>query len=121
MNSILNSVKLKLGLSDDYDAFDYELIGDINSAFFVLWQLGVGRHPERPFTIQGGMEEWSDFVDDGDIDICKTYVAMRVRLLFDPPSNSFLVENINKQIQEFEQRMVYTVDARNAGKTGGVA
>lgn len=103
MDSILQSVKKKLGIQPDYEHFDEDIITDINSAFMILNQLGVG--PDEPFRITGADEVWSDFIEDGRIELVKSYVPLRVRLLFDPPTNSFLVDSINKQIQEFEFRM----------------
>lgn len=106
MERILSSVKKKLGIQEDYTHFDEDIIMDINSTFMILNQLGVG--PEEPFVIDADdeWEEWSDFVEPGKIELVKSYVYLRVRLLFDPPANSFLVESINKQIQEFEFRMM---------------
>ncbi len=103
MESILQSVKKKLGIMPEYEHFDDEIITDINSAFSILNQLGVG--PDEPFMISGSTEVWSDFIEDGRIELVKSYIPLRVRLLFDPPTNSFLVESINKQIAEFEFRM----------------
>lgn len=107
MESILNSIKEKLGMLDDYTQFDNEIIMDINSAFFILNNLGVG--PDDPFTISSADEVWTDFIGDGKEELVKSYIALRVRLLFDPPANSFLVDSINKQISEFEFRLM--VDA----------
>lgn len=107
MDSILTSVKKKLGILEDYTHFDEEIIMDINSSFFILNTLGVG--PEESFKISDSSAVWTDFLDDGRIELVKSYIPLRVRLLFDPPSNSFLVESINKQINEFEFRML--VDA----------
>lgn len=103
MESILQSVKKKLGIMPEYEHFDDEIITDINSAFSILNQLGVGS--DEPFTISGSDEVWTDFIEDGRIELVKSYIPLRVRLLFDPPANSFLVESINKQIAEFEFRM----------------
>lgn len=107
MESILNSIKEKLGMLDDYTQFDNEIIMDINSAFFILNNLGIG--PDDPFTISSADDVWTDFIDDGKEELVKSYIALRVRLLFDPPANSFLVDSINKQISEFEFRLM--VDA----------
>lgn len=107
MDSILNSIKGLLGILDDYTHFDDQIIMDINSVFFVLNTLGVG--PDEPFKITSASEVWSDFVDAGKEELVRSYVALKVRLLFDPPSNSFLVDSINNQISEFEFRLL--VDA----------
>ena len=103
MDSILQSVKKKLGILPDYRHFDEEIIMDINSAFFILNQLGVG--PEEPFTIEDETSEWDDFMETGKIELVKSYIPLRVRLLFDPPTTAYLEDSINKQISEFEFRL----------------
>lgn len=107
MDSILNSVKKKLGIQPDYKHFDEELIMDINSAFFILNQFGVG--PSEPYMIEDDTNTWDEFVTDGRVELVKSYIPLRVRLLFDPPASSHLVESIKNQISEFEFRM--NVDA----------
>lgn len=103
-NSILLDIKKMLGLTSDYDAFDTDIIININSVFMILNQLGVG--PEKPYMITGSTEQWSDFDNDlSDVLATKTYIYLRVRLLFDPPSSSFVLESINKQISEIEWRL----------------
>ena len=103
MDSILTSVKKMLGIQEDYEHFDPEIIMYINSAFMILNQLGVG--PEEPFVIENKMDYWDDFIEPEKIELVKTYVYMRVRLMFDPPASGFLVDSLNKQIQEYEWRM----------------
>lgn len=103
MDSILNSVKKKLGIQEDYTHFDEDIIMDINSVFMILNQLGVG--PDEPFTIEDEYDTWDDFIDDIRIEAVKSYMYMRVRLMFDPPTTGFLVESLNKQIAELEWRM----------------
>ena len=101
--SILTSVKKMLGIQEDYEHFDDDIIMHINSTFLILNQLGVG--PEEPFIVQDKMDAWDDFVPEGQIELVKSYTYMRVRLLFDPPTSGFLLDSINKQIAEFEFRM----------------
>lgn len=103
-SSILLSVKKMLGPSADYDIFDPELIIYINSVFGTLHQLGVG--PEEKFVITGDSELWSDFTTEGEeIEEVKSYVYLRVRLLFDPPSSSFVLSSFKEQIKELEWRL----------------
>lgn len=102
-NSILESTKKQLGILSDYDAFDAEIIIAINSAFFTLHQLGAG--PDDPFTISDTTSTWDEFVTEGSLDLVKSYVFLRAKLLFDPPTNSFLVDSINKQLEMFEYRI----------------
>ena len=107
--SILLSVKKMLGLDKDYDVFDPELIIHINTVFGTLHQLGVG--PEDQFRITGDSETWSEFDTEGEqIDEVKTYVYLRVRLLFDPPSSSFVLSSFKEQLQELEWRLNVKAD-----------
>ena len=103
--SILNSVKKILGLQSDYTAFDEMVLTHINTAFSTLYQLGVG--PQGGFAIDDDTLTWDDFID-GDISIvnaCKTYVYLRVRLLFDPPPTSFALQSMKEQLTEYEWRI----------------
>jgi len=109
-NSILISIKKMRGLSADYDAFDPDLISYINTAFFTLWQLGIGTDISKPFRIEDAAALWTDFIEDGKVDMCKTYMDMRVRMMFDPPSSSFVADAFNSMIKEFEWRMVAGMD-----------
>ena len=104
MDSILNSVKKKLGIQEDYTHFDEDIIMDINSVFMILNQLGVG--PDEPFTIEDEDTYWDDFIDNTRIEAVKSYMYMRVRLMFDPPTSGFLVDSLKKQIDELEWRML---------------
>lgn len=108
--SILNDVKKMLGLSEDYDAFDTDIIIHINSILMVLNQMGIG--PPKCFTITGETETWSDFDSSiVDVEAVKTYVYLRTRILFDPPSTSFVIEAMNKQIAELEWRLITQKEA----------
>lgn len=106
--SILLTVKKMLGISEEYRAFDLDIIIHINSVFLNLNQLGVG--PNQPFQITGDAEVWSDFVDPATVPGVQTYVFLKTRLLFDPPTNSFLVDSMQKQIAELEWRMNVQVE-----------
>ena len=108
--SILNSVKRGLvGISEDYSVFDSQLIMHINTVLQRLYQLGVGPK-EKPFTIADSEATWDQFVDDETMEMAKSYMVLRVRLLFDPPDSSYAIENIKAQIQEFEWLMNVQVD-----------
>lgn len=108
--SILLTVKKMLGIAEEYHAFDLDIIIHINSVFLTLNQLGVG--PDKPFQIVDESEIWSDFVDVKEVPGVQTYVYLKTRLLFDPPTNSFLVDAIQKQIAELEWRMNVQVDPK---------
>ena len=103
-DSILNSVKKMLGLGSEYNPFDTEIIIHINSVFASLSQMGVG--PTEGFMIEDSSTIWSEFIgDDKLINNVKSYMYLKVKLLFDPPTNSALIESINNQIRELEYRL----------------
>lgn len=104
MESILTSVKKMLGIDEEYDVFDPDIIMHINSVFMILTQMGVG--PPEGFKIEGEDGAWLDFTS-GDILIesVKTYVYLKVKLIFDPPLSSSVIESINRQITELEWRL----------------
>ena len=104
MESILTSIKKLLGITEEYTHFDDDLIMHINSVFMILTQLGVG--PESGFTIEDDSLLWEDYLPDAtNYQAVKTYVYMRVRLLFDPPTSSAAMEALNRQISEYEWRL----------------
>lgn len=104
MDSILTSVKKLLGIAEDYDHFDPDIIMHINTAFSLLHQLGYG--PEEGFRIEDETTEWSEYLqNDANLNLIKDYIFMKVRALFDPPSSSSLLDAINRQIAEFEWRI----------------
>lgn len=103
-SSILETIKKMLGIGNDYDVFDVDIITHINSTFMILSQLGVG---SPGFTITGDSETWGDYISSGtNLESVKTYVYQKVRLYFDPPSSSAAVEQINKLINELEWRLL---------------
>ena len=102
--SILTSIKKLLGIPEDYEHFDQDIIIHINSVFMILNQLGVG--PTEEFTVTDKTAVWSDFISDNKkFESVKTYVYMKVRLLFDPPLSSAVMDCINKVINELEWRL----------------
>ena len=103
MDSILTSIKKLLGIEESYEHFDQDIIIHINSCFAVLNQLGIG--PLEGFRIADKNSIWDDYEPDANYDILKSYIYFKVRMLFDPPQNSFLVNSMEKQIAEFEWRL----------------
>lgn len=102
--SMLTNVKKIVGLAEADTSFDPDIIMHTNAVLSVLTQLGIG--PEDGFMIEDATPTWEDFlVGDKRLNMVKTYVYLRVRLLFDPPSTSFVIESLNKQIEELEVRM----------------
>lgn len=111
--SILTSIKKLLGISEDYDYFDQDIIMHINAAFMVLTQLGVG--PSEGFLITDDTDTWSDFIDDStNLGSIQSYVYMKVKLMFDPPQNSFTVDSMTKLVNELEWRL--NIAADNSGE-----
>lgn len=112
-NSILGTIKKLIGTDVDYGVFDIDLIVAINSSFMILNQLGVG--PEKPFSITSDKETWRDFFGDEEIfALAKSYIYLRTKLLFDPPTSGVLHEAVERQIAEFEWRMHIQADYNDA-------
>lgn len=108
-DSILVSVKKMLGIDSTYTHFDPDLIMHINTVLTVLGQLGVG--PSTGFSIEDDTDEWDDFVSDmSKLQFVKTYVYLKVKLLFDPPQSSAAIEALNRSINELEWRINVQVD-----------
>lgn len=108
MDSILNSIKKLLGISSDETHFDPDIIMHINSVFSILCQLGVG--PSTSFSIQDENANWDDFTEEyANYNDVKTYMYLKVKLLFDPPLNSSVLSAMERQISELEFRL--SVDA----------
>lgn len=109
MDSILTSVKKLLGLTEEYTAFDPDLIMHINSVLMILRQMGVG--PEKGFTIGDATATWSEFCNERtDLEAVKSYVALKVKLLFDPPQSSSTMEATKNLISELEWRLYVMCD-----------
>lgn len=104
VDSILNSVKKVLGLDPDYDAFDPDILMHINTVLTTLNQIGIG--PEEGFMVEDDTAVWATFLgDDLRLNSVKTYVYLRVRLLFDPPQTSYLIDSMEQQRKEIEWRL----------------
>lgn len=113
MESILTSIKKLLGIAEEDTNFDQDIIMHINSVFMILTQLGVG--PSKGFSIKDYDAVWSDFIpEDFSLEAVKSYVYMKVRLMFDPPLSSAVSDAINRNISELEWRL--NVGAENGGK-----
>lgn len=111
IESILDSTKKIIGLNRCYEAFDDDLIMFINSIFLVLKQLGIG--PETGFVIHDSSATWSDYIPDSDlVEAVKSYVGLKGKMVFDPPSNSNLLQALTNSIAELEWRLNVEVDPR---------
>ncbi|MEG1523840.1 MAG: hypothetical protein RR475_02310 [Clostridia bacterium] len=114
MESILTSIKKLLGIAEEYTHFDDDLVMHINSSLSVLTQLGVG--PEQGFAISGADANWTDFVlSNTKLELIKSYVGLKVRLLFDPPSSAAAIESTNRMINEFEFRIQVIAESEVVG------
>lgn len=106
-DSILNNLKKMLGIDTEFNAFDQDLIIHINSVFMTLHQLGVG--PVQVFRISGNGETWSSFLADSrsenDLSAVKDYIYLKLRILFDPPSSSYVLSALESQMKELEWRL----------------
>lgn len=116
--SILSTVKKLLGVTDDYDYFDQDLLIHINSALMSLSQIGVC--PSQDFYTLDKDTTWSeylgyDYQENIDFGSIKSYIYLKVKLLFDPPQNSFTIEAINKMITEMEWRIYIVSENKNGG------
>ena len=121
IQSILESTKKILGIEAEYTPFDVDIITHINSVFSTLNQLGIG--PANGFMIEDAAPTWDDFLgDDPRFNAVKSYVYLRVRLLFDPPTTSYLMTALNEQVKELEWRLNVQVDVEETspGIDGGV-
>lgn len=118
MDSILISIKKLLGIDENCEHFDSDVILHINTVLMVLNQLGVG--PSNGFIVTSNTEKWSDFIGDTQlIESVKTYVFLKVKLIFDPPQSSAAIESINKLINELEWRLNVAVDPGQTSKEEG--
>lgn len=109
MESILTSIKKLLGIDEMYTQFDDDIIMHINSVFLNLTQLGVG--PSEGFLIEDDTATWDDFIGDSNqLQAVKSYVYLKVKLLFDPPLSSSVTESMNRMISELEWRLNVAVD-----------
>lgn len=112
-DSILNDIKKLLGIDNTYTEFDTDIIIHINSVFMILNQLGVG--PESGYRITGSLNTWSEFTDNEyEMESVKSYVYLKVRMMFDPPQSSALMQAMNEQIKELEWRLNVANDVKEA-------
>lgn len=103
-DSILDSTKKVLGIASDYTEFDTDILMNINSVFATLNQLGIG--PVAGFMIEDSVPTWDDYLmDDNRLNFVKTYVHLKVRLVFDPPTTAHMINATQEQIKELEWRI----------------
>ena len=110
--TILDDIKKQIGIVPEYKEFDDQLLMCINSTFATLHQLGVG--PEEGFLVEEGTK-WEDYISTERLNFIKSYVSMKVKMMFDPPSSSFALDALNKQIAEYEWRITSEVECYGQG------
>ena len=109
MESILTSIKKMLGIAEEYIHFDGDLIIHINSVLSILTQIGVGS--SEGFSIEDKTAAWTDFIPESSkLEFVKSYTYMKVKLLFDPPLSSAVIESMNRMISELEWRIQVAAD-----------
>lgn len=114
MDSILTSTKKLLGIAEEDTSFDTDIIMHINTVFSILTQLGVG--PPEGFSIEDNSTVWTDYIQANPrLELIKSYMYMKVRLMFDPPLSSSVTQILNERIAELEWRINVTVDPGDGG------
>lgn len=115
-NSILSTIKKMLGFESEYEAFDEDLVVLINGFIRELYQLGVGK---EHFAVTGNEQTWADYLGNanGVLDDVKSYIYYKVRLIFNPPSNSFVVKSYKDAIEETAWRICTTQDMKRNGES----
>lgn len=110
--SILNTIKKLLLIPKDCVDFDTDLIVAINTAFSTLYQMGVGT--DKPFSINDDTAVWSDFMESNDdMEMVKTYIHLKVKMIFDPPQSSAVIEVYKDMTKEYETRLYMMFNPRN--------
>ena len=103
MDNILASIKKLLGINPEYQEFDQDIIMHINTVFMILNQLNIG--PSEGFAIVDGLEEWGDYTTALNENAVRTFIYLKVKLMFDPPTSSVLMDSINNTLAELEWRL----------------
>ena len=118
MESILTSIKKLLTIAEEHTHFDADIIMHINSVLSILTQLGVG--PSEGFSIEDEDAVWKDFIPEGGkkLEFVKSYIHMKVKILFDPPLSSAVIESMNRTISELEWRIQVAADPVESKEEG---
>ena len=117
MESMLTSIKKMLGIAEEYTQFDADLIMHINSVLSILTQIGVG--PSEGFAIEDDVAVWTDFVPaNPKLELIKSYTYMKVKLIFDPPLSSSVIESLNRLTSELEWRIQVAADPVESNEEG---
>lgn len=118
MDSILTSIKKMLGITQEYEQFDAEIIMNINSVFSILHQLGVG--PAECYSIEDKSQTWDEFIEgNANIELVKSYIYLKVKLIFDPSLTASVTDSYKEQIKEFEWRLNIIAETAQADSEEG--
>ena len=110
METILNTIKKLLGIQQEYEYFDEDIMIHIKTAFASLNQLGVG--PAEGFYMDDKTALWDDYITSINMQMIKSYIYLKVRILFDPPTSSVLMDSMNRSIAELEWRLYLEGDRK---------
>ena len=110
METILNTIKKLLGIQQEYEYFDEDIMIHINTAFATLNQLRVG--PAEGFYMDDKTALWDDYITSINMQMIKSYIYLKVRILFDPPTSSVLMDSMNRSIAELEWRLYLEGDRK---------
>ena len=117
MESILNTIKKKLGVDVECTNFDVDIITEINTVFVILKQLGIG--PESGFSIKDEFATWSEFTDDDvELEVLKTYIWKKVKMSFDPALSGAAAEADKRVADELEWRLSIIADTPRSDSSG---
>ena len=113
MESILTTVKNLLGIDEEDVSFDTDVIVSINTAIPSLSQMGIG--PPNGFIVISADNTWSEYIGDSLVNLegVKTYLYLKTKLIFDPPTNSTVIQSIENNLKELEWRMMLAVETNN--------
>lgn len=113
VDSIMNTIKKLLGIDIDDTSFDTDVIININSAIFGLSQMGIG--PNNTFIVTSADQTWSDYIGSSlvNLESIKSYIYLKTKIIFDPPTSSTVVDAFNRSMQELEWRMMLAVETNN--------
>lgn len=113
MDSILTTIKKLLGIDETDVSFDTDIIVSINTAIPFLSQMGIG--PPNGFIVTSNDQKWTDYISDATINLegVKSYLYLKTKLIFDPPTNSTVIQSIDNSLRELEWRMMLAVETNN--------
>lgn len=111
MDSILLSIKKLLGIDSSYTIFDGDIILHINTAFTILNQIGIG--PEEGYMIDSEHQYWDEYTDDINLNMVKSFIFLNVKINFDPPSSTALLDSMNRTINELTWRLELQGQSKN--------